>query len=213
MDNCLIYKLCIEISITRLQAFLEVNAVETKKVIEINTAIFPKVFTVRIGAPTPKNIEIENIENKPEMKAPEISIDLPGGASLLYLQQLKSSNNELEIRLLEQYAYGVSFSDVDYKDLLSLIMVPVVRNWGGSYSLTDMLASFGVCISTGENGKHKFELIHSAIPEIKVSTWECIIGACQVSCRINFYSTYFKARGYNVISRFDIDMEPLPIWL
>lgn len=38
-------------------------------------------------------------------------------------------------------------------------------------------------------------------------------GACQVSCRINFYSTYFKARGYNVISRFDIDMEPLPIWL
>lgn len=38
-------------------------------------------------------------------------------------------------------------------------------------------------------------------------------GIYQVSCRINFYSTYYKTLGYNDISRFAIDMEPLSIWL
>lgn len=133
------------------------------------------ICTVRIGLTTLQVSENEKSnEGKSEIQD-SIAIDLPRGVSLLYLAQLKTGKNDLEIRLLEQYAYGIPFSDADYNDILSLIMVPISRNQGGSYSSTDMLTQFGVCISSEEKGKRKFELIESAIPEIKASTWECII--------------------------------------
>lgn len=143
------------------------------KIIQINTSIFPMILTAKIGSSANANKKSDG--SKSETEDSMTSIDLPRGASLLYLGTLKTGENDLELRLLEQYAYGIPFSDDDYKDILSFIMVPVTRNWGGKYSLSDMLTSFGVCISSDDEGKIKFELIESAIPEIKVSTWECII--------------------------------------
>lgn len=91
---------------------------------------------------------------------------------------------------MENYAYGVAFSDNDYEELLKLIMVPVDRNWNQNIQ-GDLLTPFGVKITTDSNGKQKFALLEDAIPTIKVETWECII------------IDHLKQAAFDIISCFD----------
>lgn len=143
--------------------------------IEINTAIFPRIMQIALGKPLPKDSDIETARDLTSvMKVPDIMIDLPRGAYLLYLRNLAVEHNILELRLLEHYAYGVPFSDSDYEELLKLIMVPVSRNWAQNVQ-GDLLTPFGIQVSTDNDGNQKFILIEDAIPTIKVETWECII--------------------------------------
>lgn len=148
---------------------------KNKKAIQINTAIFPYIMRLSLSKPLSKELGVTSYcDLTPEMKVPNIMIDLPRGAYLLYLKRLVAKHNVLELRLLEQYAYGVTFSDSDYEELLKLIMTPVNRNWTQSIQ-GDFLTAFGVQISTDSNGNQEFTLIEDAIPSIKVETWECII--------------------------------------
>ena len=146
-----------------------------EKRIEINAAIFPYIMRIALSKPLTKDSDAEAVDtpsSSPEI--PDIMIDLPRGAYLLYLKNLAKEHNTLELRLLENYAYGVAFSDNDYEELLKLIMVPVDRNWSKNIQ-GDLLTPFGVKITTDSNGKQKFALLEDAIPTIKVETWECII--------------------------------------
>ena len=86
--------------------------------IEINAGIFPMIMTFALGKPIQKDENNEGTEI--ETFEPDIKIDLPRGAYLLYLQKV-AVKNELEYRLLEQYAYGLAFTDEDYSELLNQI--------------------------------------------------------------------------------------------
>jgi len=142
--------------------------------IEINVAIFPMIMTLALGKPIQKGENNEGTEIAPSGTfEPDIKIDLPRGAYLLYLQKV-AMKNELERRLFQQYAYGLAFTNEDYSELLNLIMTPVNRKWNQTLQ-QDMLTPFGVQICRGENGSQSFELIEDAIPAIKAETWECII--------------------------------------
>ena len=148
---------------------------KTERKLEINAAIFPYIMRIALSKPLTKDLVAETVDipsSSPEI--PDIMIDLPRDAYLLYLRNLAVEHNTLELRLLEKYAYGVAFSDNDYEELLKLLMVPVNRNWNQNIQ-EDLLAPFGVRITTDINGKQKLALIEDAIPTIKVETWECII--------------------------------------
>ena len=162
-----------------------------EKRIEINAAIFPYIMRIALSKPLTKDSDAEAVDtpsSSPEI--PDIMIDLPRGAYLLYLKNLAKEHNTLELRLLENYAYGVAFSDNDYEELLKLIMVPVDRNWNKNIQ-GDLLTPFGVKITTDSNGKQKFALLEDAIPTIKVETWECII------------IDHLKQAAFDIISCFD----------
>lgn len=160
--------------------------------IEINTAIFPMIMTLALGKPIQKGENNEGVKIVPsETFEPDIKIDLPRGAYLLYLQKV-AIKNELECRLLQQYAYGVAFTDEDYSELLNLIMTPVNRNWNQTLQ-QDMLTPFGIKIYRGENGNQSFRLIEDAIPAIKAETWECII------------LDHLRKSTYDIISCFDFN--------
>ena len=162
-----------------------------EKRIEINAAIFPYIMRIALSKPLTKDSDAEAVDtpsSSPEI--PDIMIDLPRGAYLLYLKNLAKEHNTLELRLLENYAYGVAFSDNDYEELLKLIMVPVDRNWNQNIQ-GDLLTPFGVKITTDSNGKQKFALLEDAIPTIKVETWECII------------IDHLKQAAFDIISCFD----------
>lgn len=79
-------------------------------------------------------------------------IDLPRGAYLL--KNLAIEHNILELRLLENYTYGVPFSDSDYEELFKLIMVPVSRNWTQNVQ-GDLLTLFGIKISRDNDEDQK----------------------------------------------------------
>lgn len=148
---------------------------ENKRRIEINAAIFPCVMQIALGKPLPKDSGVKSVHDlTPEMKAPNLMIDLPRGANLLYINRILAEHNELELRLLEQYAYGVAFSDADYEELIKLIMTPVSRNQTQTMQ-GDFLTPFGVQVYTDEDGNQKFTLIEDTIPIVKAETWECII--------------------------------------
>lgn len=103
--------------------------------IEINAAIYPVVMSINLG----KKQEDNSGEEKYE---PQLSIDLPRGAYLLYLQKMVNEHNTFETDLLKKYAYGVALSNSDYDSILSLIMKPISRNWNQTVNGTDILAPF-----------------------------------------------------------------------
>jgi len=158
--------------------------------IEINTAIFPMIMSLALGKPIQKDNDGPEISPSGTFEA-DIKIDLPRGAYLLYLQKV-AVKNELERRLLQQYAYGLTFTDEDYSELLNLIMTPVNRKWNQSPQ-QDILTPFGVQICRDKNGNQSFELIEDAIPAIKAETWECII------------LDLLKKPTYDIISCFDFN--------
>lgn len=138
------------------------------KKIEINAGIFPVLVEVYIGD---KKIAPECKDDTPGIGNLVASISLPRGAYLLYLQGLKPGKNDTEITLLEQYAYGVPFTDQDYKDIIGLMFVPVPRNT----QITDFFERMGIGTATDDEGKTKFVLKEEVIPEIQASTWDCIL--------------------------------------
>lgn len=97
--------------------------------IEINAAIFPKIMMIALGKPMKDDTNEEMLTTSMESAIPEIMIDLPRGAYLLYLQRIADERNEKELRLLKKYAYGQVFSDEDYTALLGLIMTTTSRAW------------------------------------------------------------------------------------
>lgn len=143
--------------------------------IEINAAIFPRIMSLALGKPIKRNADDDTSIAPFESTTPDIEIDLPRGAYLLYLQSIVSDRNELEMHLLKQYAYGISFSDEDYISLLDIIMTPINRSWTQTIQQGDVLSPFGIDVSRDEIGNQKFVLIEDAVPSIRVETWECII--------------------------------------
>jgi len=72
--------------------------------IEINAAIFPKIMMLALGKPM-KDYNEETLLTSIDTSKPEIMIDLPRGAYLLYLQKIADEKNEKELRLLKKL-YG-----------------------------------------------------------------------------------------------------------
>lgn len=93
---------------------------------------------------------------------PEIALNLPRDAYLIYLQSAADEKNTKEMELLEKYAYGVKLTDAEYYDLISLIMTPTTRNWTSANLNGDILAQFGLCIETAEDGKRRVNIIEDA---------------------------------------------------
>lgn len=147
---------------------------ETMNTIEINAAIFPKIMMIALGKPMEDNNE-ETLLASIDAAKPEIMIDLPRGAYLLYLQKIADEKNEKELRLLKQYAYGQAFSNTDYDELLGIIMTSTSRAWTQNISSKDILSPFGISLETSEDGNRKFVLLEDAVATLRVETWECII--------------------------------------
>lgn len=145
------------------------------KVIQINTRIFPCIMKVAFAKPRSENTSDKDSHDVlSKINSPEIMIDLPRGAYVLYLKKIARERIEPELHLLEQYSNGMGFSDDDYEELLKLIMTSVNRTWVHSVH-GDVLGTYGVNIENDENGNMKFALIEDALPAIKVEAWECII--------------------------------------
>ncbi|MDD9150481.1 MULTISPECIES: HEPN domain-containing protein [unclassified Sporolactobacillus] len=125
--------------------------------LQINTAIFPRVMSMSTKGSN---------DERP------ISIDLPRGANLLYLQGLKDKE---EIKLLTKYANGEQLSDDDFKAMFKLFITntPRLKPSAINNSNADPLNLFGVEIISNK-GKIKFKLIDQYIPYIRVDTWEFI---------------------------------------
>jgi len=117
--------------------------------IEFNAAIFPIVMTLAFGKPIKKNSDDEEIVLELIDKSmPDIVIDLPQGAYMLYLQKIATENNKEELKLLEKYAYGIAFTDEDYSNLLGIIMSPIDRKWTQTIQQGDILSPFGVTVES-----------------------------------------------------------------
>lgn len=143
----------------------------SNKLIEINASIYPYIMSVHFGKKN--NVADEGFTIQSDLD-PELSIYLPRDAFLLYLQNEANEKNKKEMDLLEKYAYGIKMTDAEYLDLISLIMTPVNRNWslnnGG-----DILAPFGLCISTDQNGKKIVKIIEEAKEMLRAEAWEGIL--------------------------------------
>ena len=67
--------------------------------IQFNAAIYPKVMSIIIGKPYNKN------ENDSDEMVPELVVDLPRSAYLIYLQKIFDEHVEPEIDLFKKYDY------------------------------------------------------------------------------------------------------------
>ena len=137
--------------------------------IQFNAAIYPKVMSIIIGNPYNKN------ENDSDEMVPELVVDLPRSAYLIYLQKIFDEHVEPEIDLFKKYAYGVVLDDSDYMTLLSFIMTTTQRNWNKSINSGDSLAPFGLCMKVDGAGKRNLELLEETKDSIRVEAWEGII--------------------------------------
>lgn len=161
--------------------------------IQINKLIFPNIMTIVIGKPIKSLEHSDNSLKDLTISEPELIIDLPRSVYMTYLQKILIENNELEMHLLEKYAYGHQFTDKDYSDMLNIILKPVNRSWIQENPQNDILGSFGLCISQEDNGKKKLDLLEGALAVVQVQTWECII------------IDILKKSAFDVINCFDFD--------
>lgn len=118
----------------------------------INANIFPTVTSIYIETPIPN------------------SIVLPKGAHLLYLQTL---SDPTEKYLLRKYANKEPFSDEDYLKLFHLFLTDIPRISQPQGDFSTWLQQFGIKCSVIEN-KASFSLLETAIPKLRVSTWDYI---------------------------------------
>lgn len=147
-----------------------------KKSLLVNVAIFPKIMTIILGKPFSKeNIESNNggLKNIDDV---EIVAELPRTANVIYLQHILKKHDSDECKLLEQYVYGVIFSDEDYRKLIELVFTsanqPVVQHT--DIPQKELLGLYGLAIERNENGKGHLILLEDHIPAIKAETWDCI---------------------------------------
>lgn len=138
--------------------------------IEFNSAIYPTVMSLVLEKP----INSKDFANINDI-APELAIDLPRGAYLIYIQNMFDEHKQKEIELFKKYAYGVVLDDSDYSSMLDLIMTTTPRNWNQSVNNGDILSNFGICISEDDEGKRKFAILETAKDTIKVEAWEGIV--------------------------------------
>lgn len=184
--------------------------------IEINAAIFPKIMMIALGKPMKDDTNEEMLTTSMESAIPEIMIDLPRGAYLLYLQRIADERNEKELRLLKKYAYGQVFSDEDYTALLGLIMTTTSRAWIQSVQQNDILGPFGISLETMEDKRRRFVLKEEAVDTIRVETWECIIvdmlkqSAMDIINRFDFKGTFVR-KGQNSADKEEL-MFSLSAW-
>lgn len=143
-----------------------------KKKIEINATIYPSVMSFYLGKKEDATKDGVKIQQDFE---PEIALNLPRDAYLIYLQSAADEKNTKEMELLEKYAYGVKLTDAEYYDLISLIMTPTTRNWTSGNLNGDILAPFGLCIETAEDGKRRVNIIEDAKETLRAEAWEGII--------------------------------------
>lgn len=143
-----------------------------KKKIEINAVIYPSVMSFYLGKKEDATKDGVKIQQDFE---PEIALNLPRDAYLIYLQSAADEKNTKEMELLEKYAYGVKLTDAEYYDLISLIMTPTTRNWTSANLNGDILAQFGLCIETAEDGKRRVNIIEDAKETLRAEAWEGII--------------------------------------
>lgn len=147
-----------------------------RKSLLVNVAIFPKIMTIAIGKPIQEDIIDEGDDKLKRVTDTEIVADIPRSANVLYLQRILSKHDSIECKLLEQYAYGVVFSDEDYRELIELVFTsanqPVEQNINSSQK--ELLGLYGLAIERDENGKGHLTLLEDQIPKIKAETWDCI---------------------------------------
>lgn len=143
-----------------------------KKKIEINATIYPSVMSFYLGKKEDATKDGVKIQQDFE---PEIALNLPRDAYLIYLQSAADEKNTKEMELLEKYAYGVKLTDAEYYDLISLIMTPTTRNWTSGNLNGDILAPFGLCIETAGDGKRRVNIIEDAKETLRAEAWEGII--------------------------------------
>lgn len=141
-----------------------------KNIIEFNDAIYPKVMSVYLG----KSAKETDSENDNNMK-PELAIDLPRGAYVLYIQNMFDEHKHDEIEVFKKYAYGMEMDDSDYSFIINILMTNTARKWNVSVNNNDVLGSFGICIHTDVKGKQYFSLIEEQKESIKVEAWEGIL--------------------------------------
>lgn len=123
--------------------------------IRIDTSIFPLVMSVSIGD---------------KGSTDTLSIDLPRGANVLYLQNM---SDPIEIAILKKFANKEEFFDENYENIFKLFINNTPRLRMPQYSFQDMISKFGVC-EDKINGKYQFKLIPEYIAQIKADTWEYI---------------------------------------
>lgn len=174
-----------------------------KKKIEINAAIYPSVMSIYLGKKENATKDADKIQQDFE---PEITLKLPRDAYLIYLQSAANEKNTKEIELLEKYAYGIKFTDLEYYDLISLIMTPTTRNWSSSDSTGDILVPFGLCMGTDENGKCRVNIVEAAKETLRAEAWEGIIldilreSAMTVISLFEF-ANYFERKNVNAMNK------------
>lgn len=97
-------------------------------------------------------------------------IDLPRGAHLMYLRNLQNPD---EIRLLQKYANGETFSDADYETVFSFFLNTSRGTPNITASSNDMLGQFGIELCKDE-GIFQYRLKSEYLPKIKSDTWDYI---------------------------------------
>ena len=109
------------------------------EIIQINSAIFPRVMQIILGKPQPQN----NTQEKGRIESePDLVIDLPCSAYLTYLKTMASKGSSAELNLLKKYAENKPFTDADFEEAIKLILYLGRRNIKFSAS-NDFLSPFG----------------------------------------------------------------------
>ena len=180
------------------------------KKIEINSGIYPSVMSFHIG----NKIESTNegVEIRQEIE-PEISLNLPRDAYLIYLQTMANEKNIKEMNLLEKYAYGVSLNDADYYELISFVMTPFARNWSSINLNNNVLATFGLSIGEDNDGKKCISILDSAKPMLRAGTWEGIIIDMLNETAMSVINLFDFENSYNRKNANTMGKEKLQIYL
>ena len=181
-----------------------------KKKIEINTAIYPSVMSFYLGKKEDATKDGVKIQQDFE---PEIALNLPRDAYLIYLQSAADEKNTKEMELLEKYAYGVKLTDAEYYDLISLIMTPTTRNWTSGNLNGDILAPFGLCIETAEDGKRRVNIIEEAKETLRAEAWEGIILDILCESAMTVISLFEFANSFERKNANSMNKEELKIYL
>lgn len=117
------------------------------------------------------------------------------------------------MELLEKYAYGVKLTDAEYYDLISLIMTPTTRNWTSGNLNGDILAPFGLCIETAEDGKRRVNIIEDAKETLRAEAWEGIILDILRESAMTVISLFEFANSFERKNANSMNKEELKIYL